>query len=325
MDPFILMAIVGAFLVGCNETINKRLAMEIPNKFLHIAGINFFSAIWTLLMICIFSLQTKVSLFELEWKFSSWFWIAFLLVAALNIVIRFCDFKSYEKGQLSQVIQIKGTTIVLLMFVGWLILGETYNFWGVVGLLLIFFGTWVLGIERDNPFSLKGPIVNLMKNTSIRYALVAAVVASITLTLEKLGVINVSPAGQGATMKILLLELSFAALCGTFVFKLFLGIIALGIAIPWQKRISRFEPQMELGKILWSIIVAGFFSASHQWFLFSAYIGSQAAYVGGVKRVSILFAVILAFIFFGEKQRVQKLISASIIVAGVLIISFLGS
>lgn len=328
MNQYILMAVVGAFLVGCNEIFNKHLSENMPNKFLQIAGNDFCSAGWTGLLIYIF-VKSKAYLaddyfYQLDWKFSQTFWLAILLVAALNIVIRFCDFKSYEKEAISKVIQIKGITIIALMFMGWIILKENLNFWGICGMLLIFIGTWILGIDRNNPLTFKSPFVNLFKNASVRYALTAALIASVTITLEKLGVINVSPAGQNATMKIFFLKISFAALCGTFVFKFSMATMGLIIGLFWERKINPVVPRMDFKELWWRFIISGFFSASHQWFLFSSYLGLQAAYVGGIKRLSILFTVLLAFLIFGEKQRIQKLISAAIIIAGVGIISFLG-
>ena len=56
----------------------------------------------------------------------------------------------------------------------------------------------------------------------------------------------------------------------------------------------------------------------------TAMLDAEAVYVGGIKRLSILFATLIGVIFFGERQFIRRLVSGIIILGGIAIIQILG-
>jgi len=93
--------------------------------------------------------------------------------------------KAVKYGDLSLVWPLSSLTIPFLIFTGFLINSELPNTYGIIGVLLIFLGTYFLWIS-DIKWWFLAPIRNIANDTWARYMILASIIWSITAPIDKL-------------------------------------------------------------------------------------------------------------------------------------------
>jgi drug/metabolite transporter (DMT)-like permease len=180
-------------------------------------------------------------------------------------------------------------------------LGEALNLAGMVGLALVAGGSYFLGLGSAR-FAWWEPLAALAREPGARLMLTVAAIFSLTSALGKLAILHSDPAFFGVFYPAVVGGSMLAAYPfsrvregGILASRLVLGLL-VGVAVA--------------GEILCHVFGMTL---------------APAAYLIGVKRMSIFFSVILGGVLLQERPFLPRLVAAALMVTGVALIAFRGS
>lgn len=239
-----------------------------------------------------------------------WFWTPlpaigpiFYWVVALALPLEVAASLSYmqalKTAPLSLCAPMLALTPVLLILTGWLLLQESLNLWGILGIFGIAGGSYIINLSERRA-SWLAPWTSLWRLPGVRWMLLAATLYAVTSALGKLAVLQSSP---------------------TF-FGLFYPTVLSGVMLAGYPFSSKPGPQLsrQPGR---GLLVGVCLAAS----ILCHYHGIQqapAAYLIAVKRTSLLFSVVYGGLWLGEGHLLTRGLGASIMVGGVILITLWG-
>lgn len=226
------------------------------------------------------------------------FWPYLLLVVILEIFAAVLFTKAIRSTDLSLALPLQMLTPMVLLITAPLLLAEIPSLIGVVGIVLIAVGSYVLN-ARGNQGSALQPFYELVHHRGTRYMLIAACIWGLTGSLHKLCIINSSP-----------LFYSFANRCLATVF------VGLTVAL---LRPNAFK---EIKKYLPYFLLLGLFGSLISICTFTAMSSGLAVYVIAVKRASVLFGVLVGCYLFREFGLKERFTGAAIMTLGALLTNF---
>lgn len=227
-----------------------------------------------------------------------WGWLAILL--PLEIVAMLLYVRAIRDYPLSLTLPYLAFTPVLVILTGRIVLGETVSGLGLLGILLVVAGSWLLNFEptgRLTLLRLVAPLKAILVNRGSRLMLGAA------------GIYAVTSVGGKAAM-----QWMPAAQFGAFYFALLgsLVLILAAVTRPQALHVVRFG-------VLPLLVVTGLMALmviTH----FMALEKVEAAYMIAVKRTSLLFGMLYGAWFFSEKHLGRHLLAGALMVGGVALI-----
>jgi len=225
------------------------------------------------------------------------FWIAIILCVAMDLLSTYMYMYAIKVAPLSLTVPYLGLTPIFLLFLPRIILGETLSVNGIIGVILVSLGTYILQLDRAR-YGFLEPFKAIFKNKGSLLMFLVAIIYSITGTLGKLAI-----------------QHSNAIIMSTFYFTL-LAIFFTPIAIMEAKK-----KNIKILKRSKSYIMIGIFMAIMAITHFIAISKIQVAYMISLKRFSLLFAILFGWIFFNEKNIKERLIGGIIILTGGLLIT----
>jgi drug/metabolite transporter (DMT)-like permease len=221
---------------------------------------------------------------------AAWPWI--LLSAALHTGYKLLLIRSYEHGDLSQVYPLaRGGSPLIVAIFGALFLNEA-----VTANKAIAIGAIGLGVMM---MSLRGGELGAMPRKTFWFTLgTAFFTASYTLV-----------DGFGARI---------AGDASSFIFWMFAcdGLLMVVAAIFLRGRAILPALRDNLG----SGLLAGVLSLGSYWIAIWAFTLAPIALVAALREASVLFAMLIAVFWLGEKANVQRGLAAGLILAGILLI-----
>jgi drug/metabolite transporter (DMT)-like permease len=229
---------------------------------------------------------------------------AMLVGGSLNVIAFSLYIRAIKISDLSLTVPLVTLTPLFLLVTSPLIVGEWASPMDAIGVLLIIIGSYILNISaRRSGAAGQGfksyfaPIQAMVHNPGSRLMLIVALIWSVTSTVDKVGVQNSSPLFWAAAL--------FA----------FIGTAM----IPLMIRRRRHGPRGS--RELLTLGAAGSINAIGVGLQMIALTLAPVAQVIAVKRMSALIAVILGHLLFQEQGIQERLLGASIMVAGVAVIS----
>lgn len=217
-----------------------------------------------------------------------------LEVAAMLLYMR-----SLKICDLSLCVPFLSFTPVFLIFTGWLILGEGLNRWGILGTLLIAGGSYFLGLGPGRRGFLD-PFKALAREKGTRLMLLVAAIYSVSAALFKLAVMHSDPVFFGIAYPMT-----------------FTGVMLAGYPL------SRERAMPPLSRSGWWL-AAGFFFALSTICLAGGVKLAPMAYMVSVKRLALLLSVIIGGAWLRERPFLPRLLAASLMCAGVALITLKG-
>lgn len=203
--------------------------------------------------------------------------------------------RALRVSPLSAAVPFLSFTPVFLLVTAPLILKEAPSIPGIAGVIVIVCGAYLLNISLSKGFFF--PFKQIIKEQGSYLMLLVAFIFSITANLGKIGVTLAGPAFFGALY-----------------FTVLVGILTTVIIIKYDIR-TIFKKEF---------LIIGFFSALMILFHMLALKEIFVTYMIAVKRVSLLFGIVMGVIFFKEKGYKQKIAGGIVMVCGIAIITFLG-
>ncbi|HIG96578.1 TPA: EamA family transporter [Candidatus Woesearchaeota archaeon] len=223
-----------------------------------------------------------------------WVWaiVCIIGVSIANIYY----YKALDVGELSLVIPMLAFTPVFMLLTSMLMLNEFPATKGLIGILLVVGGSYVINFEKSRQWLL--PFQKFYTNKGIRYMFIVATVYSVTGNIDKI-----------LTLK------SNASFAGGLV-KLSSGLFL----VCWMCTQKQGVKEM-IKPRLWLIALGiGVFSALVTYVQFTANTLTLVPYVISVKRLSILFSILIGYFFFQERQFGQRFLGGALMVIGTYLI-----
>lgn len=222
---------------------------------------------------------------------------AVLITTSINALATLLVYRAFQRTDISLAHPMISFTPAFTLLTSLFILQEFPALLGIVGILLLVAGAYVLNISP--PYRLLDPLRHIFSNKGAVYMLMVAFLSSITLNFDKLAVLNSDPFFSGAVINLLL---------GGF-----FALLSFN-QVPNARQIYRhYLPQLLLLGTILSVIVITIHTALTM---------QIVPYVISIKRFSILFSVIGGQVFFHERQGKYRILGALIMIGGVVLIIF---
>lgn len=225
------------------------------------------------------------------------FWLALLVSGFLNGIAYILYLRAIKISDLSIVAPITTFSPLFLLITSPLIVGEFPQLLGIIGVLLIVLGSYLLNLKQKQQGYL-APFRAIITDHGSRLSLLVAFIWSISANFDQVGVQNSSPI--------------FWAISVFFT----ISIILLPIVL--------YKSHHNLYKLKtggWKLVIYGMINSLAMGCQMMAINLIFVAYVISVKRTSVLFTVVLGKIILKEKNIKERLLGAAIMVSGVLLIT----
>ncbi|MBW1893267.1 MAG: EamA family transporter [Deltaproteobacteria bacterium] len=224
------------------------------------------------------------------------FYLSFIVSIPLTIVPLIFYMKAIKVSPLSLTVPYLAFTPVFIVGTGYLFLGEEPDRWGVIGILSVCVGSYILNFDIKKR-SLIDPFLAVFKEKGSWLMLIAAIIFSFSAVIGKLAIIHSS---------VMFFQMTFFVVVTIIMFVIFMvfGLIDL-------KNLTESPIKGSVAGILlfFHILLHGF-----------AISMTKAAYMVSVKRLSILFGVIYGGIIFKEENILIRFTGTLFMFGGAVII-----
>lgn len=228
-----------------------------------------------------------------------WGWLAVLM--PLELIAMLLYMRAIRDHPLALTVPYLAFTPVLVVITGWIVLGETVSGIGLLGILLVVAGSWLLNFEQSSrltPAALLAPLRAIVVNRGSRLMLITATIYALTSVGGKAAMAWMPPAQFGAF---------YFALLGA------LTLVMVAITKPSALRVNRYGGLAILVvAVSMAIMVVTHFMALAQ---------VEAAYMIAVKRSSLLFGMLYGALLFGERHLGRHLLAGALMIGGVVAIA----
>lgn len=227
----------------------------------------------------------------------STFWLTILLLLPLEITAIILSIKALKASPLSLTIPFLAFTPLFLILTSFLMLGETPDISGTIGILLITIGAYTLNIHSTKEGILE-PIKSIAKERGSILMLIVAFIYSITSNLGKIAILHSSPVFFGV------------------IYYIVLAFVLTPVAV---MKSNRHLHQIAPG--LFNYCLIGLFLALMIIFHVIAITMTNVAYMISVKRTSLIFSVGYGYLLFNERNIMERLLGSLLMIIGIMLIS----
>jgi drug/metabolite transporter (DMT)-like permease len=226
------------------------------------------------------------------------FWMWCLLFGVCQTLSTLALSKALKISEISLVTALWKVSLLVLLGMAWVTIGEHPSRLGVTGVLLSALGVYLLNIRRAR-ISPWAPLAVLVTDRGQRYTLLAALLYAPSVITIKQAI------------------LASNAAMGTFGGYLVASALMTALALRTSARHFRAVPRH------WPEFVAlGLFAALTTILQGKAYTLTLSSYVEAVKQVEILFAMAIGVAAFGEAQRVREsALGAVVMLVGMVLLA----
>lgn len=229
------------------------------------------------------------------------FWVVVAVMVPLEVTATLLYMQALRICHLSLCIPFLAFTPVFMIFTGWVFLGEELGGWGIGGVMLIAGGSYILSLGAEEA-GIWGPFKALSRERGAWLMLVVAAIYSCTAALFKKAILHSDP-------------VFFAVL-----YPLLLSGVMLG-GYPLMR-----TPRRPVGQSIWGWgLLLGFFIALSILSVAQGLTLAPAAYLIAVKRISLLFSVLVGGMWLQERPFLPRLLGAGLMFGGVILIALRGA
>lgn len=225
--------------------------------------------------------------------------LPYLLISGVAETIYFLGLgKAYESGDLSLVYPVARSSPVLVTIVAFLLLDEEISNLGILSILIIFLGVYILHLKDLTIKNLLGPI-NYLKTGSSKYALLAAFGTTVYSISDKIGVNTVNP-------------ILYSFWLGFFITTM------LTVTTVYRKGTKIIK--QELRGAIPTIAFSGILMKGGYMLVLYAMSLAQVSYILALRQISIVLGALLGVFLLGEKYGKIRIIGSVIIFIGAYIL-----
>lgn len=284
---WVVYALLSAFFLATSDALTKKVVRD-EDEYL----VSWFRLFFTLpVLIPLFLFITFPPL-------DSRFFLSFIAAIPLEIITVFLYVEAIKTSPLNLTLPFLSLTPFFLTVIAYIIAKEKVSSEGLIGIILIVLGGYTLNLEKTRS-SLIEPFKAILKEKGSALMLIVAFIYSFTSSLGKVAIEHSSPLFFGITYFLVLTILSAP-------FGLWMG----------RKNLKDFITK----RTYWKLLIPGFFYALMIIFHMLAMDLTKVAYMISVKRLSLIIGVIYGYILFKEEKFRQRLIGATIMLIGFVIL-----
>ncbi|NIM19200.1 MAG: EamA family transporter [Candidatus Latescibacteria bacterium] len=283
---WLLLAILGAFFDASYYAFIKRF-LEDVDRFILASGTFLNASLFLFLLAYLNGIPAT----------GPAFYDSVLITGSLNVLAALLYFEALKQTDLSLSIPMISFTPVFLILTSFLVLREIPSPSGAVGIVLIVLGSYVLHTGKDKG-TFFDPFKNIFRNKGVLYMLLVAFLYSITANFDKRVVQNSDP------------------IFGSSMIFLFIGVSFLVISMVKAPR-----SRMKSWKNIYKFLPPGAAISMAAVTINFAFTMQIVPYVISIKRLSIVFSVLLGGVMFRERDISRRSIGALIMLAGAALIA----
>jgi len=228
------------------------------------------------------------------------FWGYVLLFGVAQTAATLSLAKALRLSDISIVTSLWKLSLIFLVIVAFLTLGEVPSLLGLAGVLVSMLGVYVLNIQKSR-LSVWAPLRELFVDRGLRFTLLAAVLYAPSVVLIKQIIVRS--------------DAYFANLMAYSAASLIILPLALRRASKQFLEIPRHWPSF-VGMGLFACLASVCHSLAYQLTLTS--------YVEAVKQAEVLFALVIGYLVFQERERVWSILPGSLIILAGMVLLQLG-
>ncbi|MDP2036613.1 MAG: DMT family transporter [Ignavibacteria bacterium] len=234
----------------------------------------------------------------IDLKFNTQFWIGFLGSGIIQVINTVIYMRAISKGDISTVMPMLSFTPLVLLIASPFTIGEFPSSIGLIGILLVVLGSYLLNLDlkKMNPLE---PFKSILKNKGTRYMLVVAVLWGISGVFDKISINNSSVLQHVTFLNVLV-------------------FISMTVIVISQRKFNL--QKMKEAKA--DLFLVSLFTTGSYLFHYIALSLTLVAYVVSMKRISGVFSVLLGAYFLNEPNLRQRLLGSIVMFIGVLLIVF---
>jgi drug/metabolite transporter (DMT)-like permease len=234
---------------------------------------------------------------QLTWQF----WGLAALDILLFIINGYLLMLAVTRGEYSKVSPIKSFVVIFSLLFSFILLREVPSVVGIVGVFIVFMGTYLLD-SREESRGVFGPFKNILMDRPSQYMMGSALIYAFNLTLTRPGLELSSPAVW-----------IFARSLIAFVF------LSTMVALkrntwPRFRQLITYSP--------WKLVIFGVSGAAVVFLRTWATDLTLVSYVAAVINLQVVIDVLIGHFIFQEKHWVKRLEGSMVMVAGAAIIIF---
>lgn len=282
-----IFALISSITLSLREFAVKKAGKELSSVFMS-WGLNFFMFLIILSINVIFLNYHTITI--------SFAWV--LIVAAiLDSLATVLYLWAIKNGDLSKIIPMLCFIPVVQLFVTPVLVHENLSLIGILGVLVVVFGSYILNIETWDGFL--SPVKSVFRDKSSMVMLAVACIWGVSSSFHKIGV-NQTDALFWAVSEI--------------------GLIALFL-FPFAFWLDKGNFSFfKLKHTLWPAIFSTFTVLSY----YTAISLGPVAYVSSVRRLGVLFTMLIGIMVLKEKVKRLSFVGGIIMITGAGIISLFG-
>lgn len=284
-----VLALLSAVFSALHNTLRKH-ALKMVNEYM---------VSFSFRVICVLFMIPLLFIFPFP-EIGEPFFSALLIQAILVSVLTILHSKALMHSDLSVTMPMIAFTPLFVTLFSPFMVGEVPTWLGMSGISLIVLGSYMLNIKSARG-GLSKPFRELFRERGPQLMLIVSFIWGFTATVDKIGVTSSSPV--------------LWAVCVNGLS----GLIILPMTI--RKTPNSYAV---FRKNLKPLIPVGLMAALTFLAQYSALELTLVANVISIKRLSILFTVLLGYVFFSEKNIKQRFLGAAIMVAGMVLITLFG-
>lgn len=225
--------------------------------------------------------------------------VPYLVVSGIAETAYFLSLgRAYELGDLSVVYPLARSSPLFLFVLAVVFFGEEVSPWGVLGILLVVLGVYMIHLKEFSMADFLKPVTSLRARAS-QFALLTALCTSIYSLTDKLGVTAVTP-------------LVYAFWLDVFV------IVFLTPVVLWRRGWTAIMTEWRGSSL--RVLVSGFLMRFGYVLVLVAMSLTQVSYILALRQLSVVLGVVFGVGLLGERYGRVRLLSSIIIFAGVLIL-----
>jgi drug/metabolite transporter (DMT)-like permease len=243
-----------------------------------------------------------------------------LALTLLNIIATVLSFRAIRDTDVSLAVPMISFTPLFNILTAAVILGELPNVPGVLGILIIVTGSYVLNTAKEQTRFLD-PVREMVTNPGVFAMLIVAFLYSIAINYDKMVMVN-SDITFGSGVVFLLLGSFF---CGVSLIQRYLPVAVAGLPVLFRPDTGTATPPPHFNRqlLLPSLFIAAVITIEAVC-INTAYSLQIVPYIISIKRMSLIIIVLYGAAVLHEKKVGRRLTGTALMVLGAVIIVIFG-
>ncbi len=230
------------------------------------------------------------------------FFISVLVAGSGFAFLKVATLFAFKKSTISKIMPLNSSSLVAVYFVSLLLFGESLNAIKLIGLFLIILGLYWLNISKVKE-SWWQPFKTLLNDKASLLYLASISSLGILTPLDKLSFMNTRPVSP---LFALLGENLIAATIITL-------ILFYRQQFRWLKTVKVNFVKLIAISLVYILVLST---------VFYGFANGPVALVIGIKKLQVLFALLWAWWFLGDKPKPEQVIGATVMISGAVLVKW---